>query len=85
MADDKVVGLRGALVPERKVNETCVELLEELLAQALSGEIVGVAAVSLHFNSGTSWSVAGTVGGYGMVGACERVKLELMDVADGSD
>lgn len=85
MADDKVVGLRGEHIPQRKVNETCVEHLEDLLQKALSGEIIGVGVVTLSYDLHAGYSVGGTCGGYVMVGACEVLKADLLEVARGED
>lgn len=65
-------------VPEP--NETCVKALEELLEMARSGEIVGVAMAGLCADHMSRYAIAGNVGGYGMLGAMEVAKSDLVRI-----
>jgi hypothetical protein len=61
-------------------NEICVATLEEALAQARAGGIVGVALARLHNDGCGSFSLSGKVGGYSMLGAVCRLQDELNHV-----
>lgn len=75
-----VVSLNGAPTCERAPNAACVATLTEWLERAKSGEIVGVALAAQHFDGYGSYSVAGVVGGYSVLGAAEHAKAILMQV-----
>jgi hypothetical protein len=79
---DNVVALRGELTPqEPEINERLVEELERLLQAARSGEIVGMAGSYLHKDRGASYSFAGIVGSYGLIGGLECAKARLTAIA----
>jgi hypothetical protein len=79
---DNVVALRGDLMPqEPEVNERLVEELERLLEAARSGEIVGMAGSYLHKDRGASYSFAGIVGSYSLIGGLECAKARLTRIA----
>ncbi len=81
---DNVVALRGELQPqEPQVNERLVEEIERLLEAARSGEIVGMAGSYLHKDRAASYSFAGLVGSYGLIGGLECAKARLMALAEG--
>lgn len=77
----EVTPLFGGPAWEKEANETCVKILREWLEMAESGEIVGVAMVGLCGDRSARYSVGGTVGGYGMIGALEMVRAELVEIA----
>ncbi len=80
---DNVVALRGELQPqEPAVNERLVEEIERLLDAARSGEIVGMAGSYLHKDRAASYSFAGLVGSYGLIGGLECAKARLMAIAE---
>lgn len=77
MAD--LVSLNGNHVPGvREANERAVRAAEELLEACRSGDIVGFCVGQLHFDHIASFRVVGAVGGYGMVGALEQAKMEII-------
>jgi len=73
----KVLSLYGGPVGEHEVNETCVAALEEWLEMAKSGQIVGVCLVGLGYDNLAQYTIAGKIGGYGLVGATHMVLQEL--------
>ena len=81
---DKVVALRGEYhPPKQEPNERLVEEMERLLGLARSGEIVGMAGTYLHKDKGASYSYAGIVGSYGLVGGLECAKARLLSIVLG--
>jgi hypothetical protein len=82
---DKVVSLRGTFEPEAlKPNNTLVEELERLLAAARAGEIVGMAGSYCHPDRSATYSYAGVVGSFGLIGALDCVKDRLVGLARGA-
>lgn len=79
----RVVSLYGGPTGERAPVDNCVLALEELLAKARAGEVVGVAVACLHFDRLASYHVAGQVGGYGIIGALEVAKVDLLEICRG--
>lgn len=75
----EVKSLYGGPTGQREVNQTAVEEAEALLEAVLSGEVVGFTAVRLHCDGLSSYRIAGRVGGFGMVGAIEHVKMAIID------
>jgi hypothetical protein len=81
---DNVVALRGAvLASEAVVNERLIEEMERILEAARAGEIVAMAGAYLHKDKGASYSFAGTVGAYDLIGGLECVKARLLGIALG--
>lgn len=69
---EKIVALRGQVMPtEPTVVPHVVEILEELLAAARAGEIVGFAYATVH---------PGDVTGYGRTGRQIRALLGALDL-----
>ena len=78
----EVVSLNGALtLAEAKPNQRVVQELERLLEAARAGEIVGIATACQHKNRVISYSYAGQVGGYGLIGGLDCVKERLIRLA----
>lgn len=77
---EKVTSLFGGPTGERTVNELAVAALEEWLAKARSGEIVGVAVAALHCDGLGSCQLAGRVGGYSMLGALDDAHSQVMEI-----
>ena len=77
---DNVVALRGEFqAPSAsEVNQRLVAELERLLDAARSGEIVGMAGTYLHRDKGASYSFAGMVGSYSLIGGLECIKARLL-------
>lgn len=83
---DNVVGLHGKWeAPRARVSAELVGELERLLAAAKAGEIIGLAGGYVHKNQTVSYSFAGRVGFYGLIGglACLQQRLvRLMTARD---
>ena len=78
---DNVVALRGEVAaPVAEVNERLVEELERVLQAARSGEIVGLAGTYLHRDKTASYSFAGRVGAYSLIGGLECAKARLLSI-----
>lgn len=75
-----VASLYGGPTGQPEPNETCIEVLREWLAMAEAGEVVGVVMAGLCHDRMTRYQVAGTVGGYGLIGAVEMAKADLVEV-----
>jgi hypothetical protein len=81
---EKVVALRGELAAqEPQVNERLVEEIERVLEAARSGEIVGMAGTYLHKDRSASYSFAGLVGAYSVIGGLECAKARLLQIVLG--
>ena len=82
---DNVVALRGALLPrpQPEVNERLVQELTRLLDAARSGDIVGMAGTYLHKDRRASYSFAGTVGTFSLIGGLECAKERLLALVVG--
>ena len=77
---DNVVTLRGGRrLNASHPNESCIRELERLLDAAKAGEITGLAGAYKHQNGVVSFSYAGTVGGFAMVGGLESLKHDLLE------
>jgi hypothetical protein len=82
----EIVSLNGAVaLPEAKPNETLVQELERLLEAARAGEIVGMAGACQHKDRVITYSYAGHVGGYGLLGGLDCVKARLLRLALAND
>lgn len=77
---ENVISLWGGPTGELTPNPTLIEELERLLAAARSGQVIGVAAAMLHHDGLGSYRLAGTVGGYSMLGALEMVGADLRQI-----
>lgn len=80
-SDRRVVSINGCDVTPGKPDPGVVKVLEELLEMARSGEIVAIAAVSMHQDKLSSWRTAGRLGGYSIIGGTEVMKGHLIDVS----
>jgi len=80
---ENVVSLHGKTFapPEPAANATLVEELERLLEAARAGEIVGLAGAYLHKDRVVTYSYAGVVGGFGLIGGLECAKERLLRIA----
>ena len=76
---DNVVSLNGtSFAPQRSEPvESLVEELERLLLAAKSGEIIGFAGACQHHNALVSYSYAGAVRSFAMIGGLECVKARV--------
>jgi hypothetical protein len=81
-----VISLRGQFTaPIAESNSTVVEELERLLEAARAGEIVGLAGTYVHRDKVVSYSYAGAVASYGMLGGLDCVKERLLRIAMAQD
>ncbi|PNG26943.1 LptE family protein [Methylocella silvestris] len=79
---EKVISLRGDIIPPpSEPNPTVVEELERLLEAARSGEIRGFAGAYVHRDKVVSYSYAGSVGSYAMLGGVDCLKERLIRIA----
>ncbi|GLO70335.1 hypothetical protein MACH17_18520 [Phaeobacter inhibens] len=81
----KVTSINGAFVSTGEPNEFAVQSLKDALERAQSGDVIGVGVVMRHADGCGSFSIAGSVGGYSMLGALEMVRSEIVDVNNGDD
>lgn len=81
---DNVVALRGEFqAAPVEVNQRLIEEIERLLEAARSGEIIGIAGTYLHQDKSASYSFAGRVGAYSMIGGLECAKSRLLSIVLG--
>lgn len=80
---DKIVSLFNTTIPQGEPHEGLVELLEEMLASARSGQIVGAACAFLNHDGAAVYHIIGRVGGFSMQGALDCARHELLRVNTG--
>ena len=78
-----VVSIYGGPTGERQPSLVLIEALEDILERARSGEIIGGVFCGLYHDGLSDFSLAGKVGGYGLIGAVEMAKKTLLDISDG--
>ena len=61
-----------------QISATLVGELERLLEAAKTGDIVGMAGSFIHADRLVSYSFAGAVGGFGLIGGLECLKERLV-------
>jgi hypothetical protein len=62
-------------------SKVVIEELERLLDAARSGEIIGIAGSFVHGSKTITYSYAGKVTGFGMIGGIECLKERLLRIA----
>ncbi|MBV8798430.1 MAG: hypothetical protein JO208_01260 [Alphaproteobacteria bacterium] len=80
----EIVSLNGAVpIPqaEPRPNETLVSELERLLQAARAGQIVGMAGAYQHQDRIITYSYAGSIGGYSLLGGIDCLKERLVRLA----
>jgi hypothetical protein len=78
--------LRGGFpIEPAQPNHTLIEELERLLEAAQAGEIVGMAGTYVHRDKTVSYSYAGAIASYGMLGGLDCVKERLLRIALSKD
>lgn len=83
---DNVISLRGnSATPPAQPNRTVIEELERLLLAAKAGDIVGLAGTYVHKDKVVTYSYAGAVASYGMIGGLDCVKERLLRIAIAQD
>ena len=60
------------------VNEPCVELLEDMLERAKSGQVIGVAMGILYYDKMSAYAIGGMVGGHSLIGTLDVAKAHLI-------
>lgn len=75
----EVRSLYGGDVNGLEPNESCVKVLRELLDMAEAGEITGIACAKLHGDNTGSYTIAGMIGPYSLLGALDMMQSELRD------
>jgi len=81
----KVISLFGAAPPDGRPNPSVVQELERLLEAAQAGEIIGLAGSYVHRDKVVTYSFAGLVGSYGLIGGLDCLKERMVRLALGSD
>ena len=82
----EVVGLHGVFAPvHHEPNPKLVEELERLLEAARAGEIVGLTGAYLHKEHGVSYSYAGAIGTFGMLGALDCLRERVRHIVMARD
>jgi hypothetical protein len=78
-----VVSLHGGQIPpsDSEPNVTVITELERLLAAARAGEIIGMAGSYVHKDKVITYSYAGAVASYAMLGGLDCVKERLVRIA----
>lgn len=60
------------------MSEPVKELLDQITPDVLSGEIQGLAIVTVHRDETTSYDMAGIIACRGSIGALEEMKLDMI-------
>jgi len=79
---NNIQSLFGTEVITRESHPVCVRVLREALAKAEAGEIVGAVICMIHHDQCTSFSIGGLIGGYGIIGAMEHAKADIIKADD---
>lgn len=75
----EVKALHGGEVILPTPNESCVAELRRMLEQAEAGEIVGIVCARLHGDKLGSFTIAGMIGPYSLLGAVDMAHHELRE------
>lgn len=78
-----VTALHGGKVNTPEPNDGCIKALRQMLEMAENGEITGIACARLHGDNLASYTIAGHVGPYGLLGAIDMAKAELTGLMQG--
>ena len=81
----EVVSLFGQPTGERVPSKVAVEVLEDWLAKAKAGECIGVCVVGIYADGLSSYSLAGRIGGFSMLGALQVAEAEIVEIVRGED
>lgn len=77
---DNVTALRGDKVFTGEPHAGCVAKLRELLERAEAGDLTGFVVASLHSDGTASYTIAGMIGPYSMLGATDMARSELIEL-----
>lgn len=72
-----VAALHGGKIILLAPNESCIAELRKMLEQAEAGEIVGIVCARLHGDKLGSYTIAGMIGPYSLLGAADMAHDEL--------
>lgn len=72
-----VTALHGGEVNTQTPNPGCIAHLRELLEKAEAGEITGIVCACLHGDNLGSYTIAGMIGPYSLLGAVDMAHSEL--------
>jgi hypothetical protein len=79
---ENVISLHGDFcAAPAQTNTTVIAELERLLEAARSGEIVGLVGSYVHRNGVTTYSYAGAISSYALIGGLECAKERLVRLA----
>lgn len=83
----QIVSLTGTVIPSEPLpaNETLVQELERLLQAARAGQIVGMAGAYQHQDRAVTYSYAGAIGGFGLIGGLDCLKQRLAQLTVNHD
>lgn len=74
----KIIGLHGQHIPEtQEPVESVVEALEEMLADAKAGQLIGIGCVTMDHSSRAGYRLCGYLSSYSALGAVEMIKADL--------
>lgn len=79
-----VTALRGDKAFTGQPNAGCVAKLQELLERAEAGDLTGIVCASLHGDGTASYTIAGMIGPYGLLGATDMARTELIELMKGA-
>ncbi|MEW4469010.1 hypothetical protein AB1K62_14380 [Parasphingorhabdus sp. JC815] len=79
-----VTALRGDKVFTGQPHAGCVAKLKELLERAEAGDLTGIVCAGLHSDGTASYSIAGMIGPYSLLGATDMARTELIELMKGA-
>jgi 1,4-dihydroxy-2-naphthoyl-CoA synthase len=82
MTEDSVRSMFGGPPITRQANAAAVEVLEEALERARSGEVVGVGIVMADHDGRACFSLGGLIGGYADIGSAYTMAREIQEGSD---
>jgi hypothetical protein len=76
----EVTALHGTIRPvtQQGANELVKDLYDDLADDVASGDIQGIAVITVHRDETTSYDLAGIIACRGAVGALEEMKLDMV-------
>ena len=77
-----VAAFPGHITYEPEIVQSAIDALEDMLAQAKRGELIGLSCVYVMHTGRAAYWVAGKPGGYSTIGAVECMKRHLIECVD---
>lgn len=71
MNEYKVVALNGEPAYTKEPEENCVQVIEELLERARSGEVVGIVGAVQYYDDTSTYQLGGRCGSFALLGALQ--------------